>query len=147
MLESPMNTRCKPALRRAMLGAAALALLAGPALAHHSFAMFDTAHPGVLTGTVKQFDWTNPHAYLWVYGDAKPGETPVLWSFETSNPGNLTRAGWTKHTFQAGDKVQVRYAPVRSGAAAGQLVKTTQLSTGKSYDLTVVPPPTDPAAK
>ncbi len=141
-----MHNRFKSTARRALLGAAAIAVLAGPALAHHSFAMFDTAHPGVLTGTVKQLDWSNPHTYLWVYGDPKPGEKPVLWSFETSNPGNLTRAGWTKKTFQPGDKVQVKYAPVRTGEPAGQLVKTSMLSTGKSYDLTPIPSPSSGTA-
>jgi hypothetical protein len=138
-----MNISSRPAVRRAILGAAALAVTAGPALAHHSFAMFDTAHPATMTGTVKEFDWTNPHAFLWVYADPKPGESPVLWSFETSNPGNLTRAGWTKGTFKPGDKVKIIYDPLRSGAAAGQLSKTTLLSTGKTYDLTPVPLPSD----
>jgi hypothetical protein len=133
-----------PAVRRATLGACALALTASPALAHHSFAMFDTAHPATMNGTVKEFDWTNPHAFLWVYADPKPGEPAVLWSFETSNPGNLTRAGWTKNTFKPGDKVRIIYDPLRSGAPAGQLAKTTQLSTGKTYDLTPVPLPSDP---
>ncbi len=127
--------------RSAVLGAAcvSLAVLAGPALAHHSFAMFDTVHTGTLTGTVKEVDWRNPHTFLWVVSDAKPGQPSALWSFETSNPGNLTRAGWTRHTFNPGDKVQIKYAPLRDGSNGGQLVKTTLVSTGKTYDLTPLP--------
>mgnify|MGYP001555656138 CR=1 FL=1 len=140
-----MTHQCHTAIRRSVVAAAALALAAGPALAHHSFAMFDTAHPATMTGTVKQFDWTNPHAFLWVYADPKAGESPVLWSFETSNPGNLTRAGWTKTTFKPGDKVKIIYDPLRSGGPSGQLSKTTQLSTGKTYDLTPIPLPSDSA--
>ena len=138
-----MNSSAKSAARRATLIAASLSLavVAGPALAHHSFAMFDTAHPGTLTGTVKQLDWRNPHTFLWVMADAKPGQPSVLWSFETSNPGNLTRAGWTKHTFNPGDKVQIKYAPLRDGTPGGQLVKTTSVATGKTYDLTPLPQP------
>jgi hypothetical protein len=35
-------------------------LIAGPAPAHHSFSMFDTTKKVTLTGTVREFQWTNP---------------------------------------------------------------------------------------
>ena len=40
------------------------AALAGPALAHHSFAMFDNEHQTKIEGTVTDFQWTNPHVYI-----------------------------------------------------------------------------------
>ena len=47
------------------LGACALALAAAtPALAHHSFAMFDHVHRVTIAGTVTKFDGTNPHVYI-----------------------------------------------------------------------------------
>jgi len=118
----------------APLGLAAtlgLAILGGPALAHHSFAMFDSSRPTKITGTVQKFDWTNPHATLWVYADPKPGAAAELWNFETTSPGNLMRFGWTKRSFQAGDKVQVEFAPLRSGERAGQLIEVTAPATGR----------------
>lgn len=115
------------------IAALSLGLVSGPALAHHSFAMFDNDHPGALTGVVKQVIWSNPHIALLVYRDAKPGETPELWTFESGSPGNLTRAGWTSHSFQPGSKVLVRYLPLRDGGEAGQVVKVTDLATGKVY--------------
>jgi hypothetical protein len=115
------------------LAALSLGLLSGPALAHHSFAMFDNEHPAALTGVVKQVIWSNPHIALLVYRDAKPGETPELWTFESGSPGNLTRAGWTSHSFQPGDRVMVQYLPLRDGSDAGQIVKATALATGKVY--------------
>ena len=115
-------------LAAAMLG---IAVMAGPALAHHSFAMFDTAHPAKMTGTVKELEWTNPHATLWVYADTKPGAPAELWNFETTSPGNLLRFGWTKRSFQAGDKVQVEYAPQRSGEHAGQVIEVIAPASGR----------------
>jgi len=49
-----------------VLGCASLALLlfVSPALAHHSFAMFDQSKVVYLSGKVKQFEWVNPHAWL-----------------------------------------------------------------------------------
>ena len=56
-------------LRRACAAAAAVLALGvaaagAPALAHHSFAMFDYNNRITLTGTVVSFQWTNPHAML-----------------------------------------------------------------------------------
>lgn len=111
----------------------ALGLPAGPALAHHSFAMFDKDHPATITGTVKQLNWSNPHIALMVYRDVKPGEPPELWTFESGSPGNLSRAGWTRQSIRPGDKVQVQYQPLRDGGNAGEVNKVTQLTTGKVF--------------
>lgn len=110
-----------------------LGLPAGPALAHHSFAMFDKDHPATITGTVKQLNWSNPHIALMVYRDVKPGEPPELWTFESGSPGNLSRAGWTRQSIRPGDKVQVQYQPLRDGGNAGEVNKVTQLATGKVF--------------
>ena len=126
-----MQTRDNPLTSFAALAALGLGLWAGPALAHHSFAMFDRDHPGVLTGTVKQLNWSNPHIALMVYRDVKPGEAPEVWTFESGSPGNLTRAGWTSHSLNPGDRVEIRYLPLRGGGNAGEVVTATQLATGK----------------
>jgi hypothetical protein len=68
------------------------AVMAVPAFAHHSFAMFDTAKPVTLTGVVTSFEWTNPHAYIEVdVPDAKGGQTH--WSIELGSTSILMRAG------------------------------------------------------
>ena len=53
-------------MRYPIAGAIALALCipAAPALAHHSMAMFDQTKTVTLSGTVKEFQWTNPHCYI-----------------------------------------------------------------------------------
>jgi hypothetical protein len=121
---------------RTLLAAATGLLLAShvtPGLAHHSFAMYDPSKPETLTGTVKEFQWTSPHALLWVVRDPQPGEKEgVLWSIELStSPGPLSRIGWTKRSLQPGDRVTVDINHMRSGESGGQFKKVTNLKTGE----------------
>lgn len=51
-------------LRSLVFVALALVPIAAPASAHHSFAIFDQSKVNYLTGTVKQFELVNPHAWL-----------------------------------------------------------------------------------
>ncbi len=41
-----------------------IAMLALPVSAHHSYSMFDGATAMTLEGTVKEFQWVNPHAWI-----------------------------------------------------------------------------------
>lgn len=105
--------------------AAAIALAAagaaGQAFAHHSFAMFDRTKTTTIDGTVKEFQFTNPHSWLEVnVPDAKGGMTQ--WSLEMNNLVGLRRAGWRAKTLNPGDKVKVSLHPMRDGSTAGQLM-------------------------
>jgi len=118
------------------VGATALcwiALAAAPASAHHSFAMFDFQKVVTITGTVKEFQWTNPHVVLWVNADGASGEGPAVWSLELTSPGNLTRGGWDRKALSAGDKVSVDLNPLRNGNHGGALIKVVNQTTGKTY--------------
>jgi hypothetical protein len=124
-----------PAWLGAMLG------LAAPAAAHHSFAMYDPAVIVRLDGTVKDFQWTNPHVLLWVVGVRNPGEAPLLWTVELpTSPGNLSRMGWTKHSLSPGDKVTVELNPLRDGQHGGSFRKLTLQATGKVLAVTLRDP-------
>lgn len=119
--------------------AAVLALaLVGPqtAMAHHSFATFDMDKTVTLKGTVKNFEWRNPHAALWLL-TAPGGKTkPVLWQIELpTSPGNLGRMGWTKRDLNPGDQVIVDVGPRRDGSASGSLKRATNLTTGKVLEI------------
>ena len=103
------------------LAAMAAALLAAPAVAHHSFAMFDQTKTLHLTGTVKQFDFVNPHAWLNVTVANDKGEA-VTWSFEGGSPSQLVRLGWSKDKPRIGDKIDVGFRPLRDGSHGGQLM-------------------------
>ena len=51
----------------ALAGAAAALLAGAPVSAHHSFAMFDNKQSLTLAGTVKEFQWTNPHLSVYSF--------------------------------------------------------------------------------
>jgi hypothetical protein len=109
---------------RACLLWCALIVGAHPLLAHHSFAMFDTAKRLTMSGTVTSFEWTNPHAYIEI---DVPDEKGVVkhWSVELGSTSILMQAGWKFTDIKAGDKITVVLNPLRSGEAGGLLVTVT----------------------
>jgi hypothetical protein len=103
---------------KTLLAGAALLALGGVALAHHSFAMFDQEHPMQLTGTVKDWKYTSPHAFIILEIKDKDGN-PQTWSLEGGAPSGLIRDGWTSKTLKAGDELTLTIDPLRSGAPGG----------------------------
>jgi hypothetical protein len=104
----------------------AIALLAAavavPAVAHHSFSMFDMTQDVVLQGEVKEFQWTNPHIWVQVLVKGASGKQ-VEWSVEGGSPSILSRQGWTKRSLNPGDAITVTLHPLRDGSQGGSLVK------------------------
>lgn len=116
---------------------------AGAAVAHHSYAMFDLTRESTTHGTVKALEWTNPHVWLFIVSDeGRPNGT--TYAFESVSPGELTRFyGWSKALFSVGDKITVRYAPLRSGQPGG-VMKSITLSSGKVLQTPVAKFPLGP---
>jgi hypothetical protein len=106
----------------ACAGVAALALAAGsapePARAHHSFAMFDLSKQVTVSGTVRQFQWTNPHAYIQLVAKDANGRD-VEWSMEMGAPMYLYARGWRPRTLRAGQRITVTLNPLRNGRPGG----------------------------
>ncbi len=98
--------------------------------AHHSYAMFDRSKSISSDAVVRIFEFTNPHAILWVYINDAQGK-PVLWGLEAPGPQQLLRNGWDKDSVKPGDRVQVVLNPLRNGSNGGSLVKLT-LANGQS---------------
>jgi hypothetical protein len=86
----------------AVLGAVALA--AAPAQAHHSFAMFDMTKEVTVSGTVRQFQWTNPHAYIQLIAKDAGGHD-VEYSLEMGAPMYLYARGWRPSSIRAGMRI------------------------------------------
>lgn len=105
--------------------ALAVLLLSGTptVLAHHSFAMFDTANPVTISGVVTEFEWTNPHSYIEV--DVTEGGTLKHWTIELGSTSILQRGGWKFTTIRKGDKITAVLGPLRSGETGGLLVRVT----------------------
>ena len=101
-----------------VLTAAFLAVPAAPpALAHHSTAMYNMANPTTVTGTVKKFDWTNPHAYITLEVTDETGKK-VDWQIEMMSLNHLKSYGWAHDTVKPGDKISCTGGAAKSGDPA-----------------------------
>src|SRR5947208_15233079 len=99
---------------------AAVIVTAVPIIAHHGAATFDTEGELTLKGTVTEWIWANPHCFLKF--DAKDDTEAVRnWAAEVSNPTDMTKRGWARMSFRAGDEVTVALQPVKSGAPVGRI--------------------------
>lgn len=103
---------------------------AGPAWAHHSFAMFDADKTVTMTGTVKEFEWSNPHSWLRMIVQDRATGKPVEWMLELGSPVQQERVGWTRDSLKPGDKVTVTMHPLKDGSRGGGLLSAT-LPNGK----------------
>lgn len=112
----------------------------GPAFAHHSNSMYDRTTSVTLKGSVKAFQWTNPHAVIWVMVQPQDGGEPQEWAVETTSPGVLTRNGWTHDSIKAGDRVSVEFQPLRDGSHGGFLKTITLLDTGQTLSGSILAP-------
>ena len=104
-------------MTRRDLFTASLAMLfaARPARAHHSTAMYDMANPVTIRGAVKRFEWTNPHAFIFL--DVKDaGGAAVEWEVELMSLNHLRSYGWVRTTVKPGDTISAVGAPARNGA-------------------------------
>ena len=110
---------------------AAVTAASWPAYAHHSFAVYDRSKVLTLKGSVKSFQWTNPHCVIWVLVQPEGGGEPQEWSFETTSPGVLTRGGWTRNSVKPGDRIAVEFYPLRDGSHGGGLDAVTLVDTGQ----------------
>lgn len=99
-------------------------LLAIPALAHHSFTMFDTTKAITITGTVTEFQWTNPHSYIEI---DVPDESGAIkhWAIEMGSPSILQQSGWKFSNLKKGDKTTLVINPLKDGRPGGFLNTAT----------------------
>ena len=71
---------------------------------------------------MREFQWTNPHIWLQLdVVNANGGSDE--WGIEGSALSILGRRGWTRHSFQPGDKVMVTIHPLKNGQKGGSFVK------------------------
>jgi hypothetical protein len=109
---------------------AAVLSLAAPAAAHHSGAGFDQSKVVEITGTIKEFQFKNPHTWIQVDVDDQ-AKGKVEWSVEWGSPNQLGRQGYRPSTFPPGEKVTIRLNPMHNGSPAGGFVGA-KFSDGKT---------------
>ena len=112
-----------------------LMAIAAPAMAHHSFAVFDHTRTLTIRGTVTKFQWTNPHAFLEV-DVPQPDGTTKHFSIELTSINMMQRVGWRSNMIKAGDKVTAVVAPLLSGEPVG-LGLEVKMADGTKRDLPV----------
>jgi hypothetical protein len=95
------------------------------AWAHHSFSMFDATHEKTLVGTIKEFQWTNPHTWVWLDVPAADSAAAGEWGIEGMSPNFLGRRGWSKTTLRPGDKVTIVIHPLKNGSKGGTFLSVT----------------------
>jgi hypothetical protein len=113
----------------AVLGIVPLLLMTAQAWSHHSGAMFDDRKSATLSGTVRLFQWTNPHCWIQLVVPGQQGTSE--WSIEMGSPALLFRGGWRPKTLQPGDKITLQIRPLRDGTNGGLFLSGT-LADGKA---------------
>jgi Family of unknown function (DUF6152) len=109
-------------LMRNLIGAVAVVACI-PALAHHSFAMFDQTKTLTIEGTVAKYEWSNPHMHVRILvPKALPGIEAGEWDAEGASTNIASREGWSRSTFNVGDKITVSVHPLRDGSKGGSLM-------------------------
>jgi hypothetical protein len=130
-------------LRNAAATVVTVATIAGgllgteSAFAHHSFSGFDQSRKVTVTGTVKEWQFTNPHSWLQLI--VMEDGQPVEYNIEGASVSTLVRRGWTTKTFKAGEKITVEMYPWREGTKkSGALLKAT-FQDGKTITSGITP--------
>jgi len=102
-------------MRRYLLAFAAAVLLGAPLSAHHSTAMYAMDRPTTISGTVKRFEWTNPHAFIYLDVKDDKGKS-TEWEIELMSLNHLRSYGWVRTTVKPGDVITCTGGAAKSGA-------------------------------
>ena len=116
-------------LRATIVSVIALAATTLPAFAHHSYAEFNLDKKVTLEGTVKEFQWTNPHSWILVMVPNASGQEEQ-WAVELNSVSLLAERGWKPKTLKPGDKISITFHPMRNGSKAGSYM-AVKLPDGK----------------
>ena len=111
-------------IARTLLLAGLMLACASAGNAHHSFAAFDRTKQVTLTGVVREFQWTNPHAWIQLVVTDEQGRE-VEWGAECGSPNMMARTGWKRTTLAPGDRVTAIVNPLLDGRPNGALVSVT----------------------
>jgi hypothetical protein len=101
-----------------LLSAGLLGAASDSARAHHAFSMFEFGSSIEIEGTVQEFKYVNPHAFILLRVKGKDGRVET-WTLEGQPTAMLERQGWTNKTLKPGDQIKATIAPLRSGASGG----------------------------
>lgn len=128
-------------MRHTVLAAAALvvglAMSAGPVLAHHGGSAYDNTKVVTLNGTVKTFDFIQPHPIISLDVKDESGNI-VNWSVEMTSPNHLVRYGWSGHKLKPGDQIIVSGSAAKNGL---KVLNLRKISWANGEMIPLGPPP------
>jgi hypothetical protein len=101
---------------------ACLAAFSTPVLAHHSMAEYDLTIVTSVKGTVTKFEWSNPHAYIYLEAKDDKGNV-VEWTAELASLGMLARVNWKRDTVKPGDEITITGNRAKNGRTMMHLDK------------------------
>ena len=104
-------------LAAAVIGMVVLATMS--VAAHHSFAMFEMDKDVTYTGVVTEWKWQNPHVHFIVHvkdGAGVDPQTVGTWDVEGGSINIMTRQGWNRASYKAGDAITLVGHPMRDGS-------------------------------
>ncbi len=120
------STSFRTRVAAALVSALFVGMAAAPALAHHSFAMYDTAIRKTLTGKLIRFVIGANHSQFVMEvlnEDGSPNlddkGKPVTWTIETTAAAQLVRQNITVETFKYGTIFTLTFSPLRDGRNGG----------------------------
>jgi hypothetical protein len=127
-------------------------VLSGSSLAHahHSQSEFnlDPAAIQTIQGTVTQYDFVNPHVYLYLEAEESDGST-VLWELEASSTPNLIRRGWSRDSVEIGEELVIDIHPAKEPDVKAARIGTIYFDDGRRLAVRAegdIPDPADPDA-
>jgi hypothetical protein len=112
---------------------ALLLSLAAPLHAHHGPTLYDRSQSLEVTGVVREFRWTSPHAWIYVDVPAATGAAASTgqWAFEAASIAVMVRNGWKSVSLHPGDRVRISAAPRKDGVRGGELRSVILTDSGK----------------
>ena len=112
--------------------AIAMAAFLAQAQAHHSFSMFDHEKMITISGTLKEFEWTNPHCWLHIVAVDPATGRNVEWAFEMGSVTQIAAQGWKADSVKPGDKITISGHPLKDGSRGGQY-RSVKLGDGRTF--------------
>jgi WD40 repeat protein len=94
------------------------------ASAHHSLAAYNRSTYKTVEGTIKEFQWRNPHAHVVIAVAGADGAVKE-WDLEGGSINRLVSRGFSRNSVMPGEKVKVAYNPKRDGTPGGFFLAVT----------------------
>ena len=124
---------------------------AGSATAHHSQIEFNLDPTAIetISGTVTQYDFVNPHVYVYFEAE-EAGDSTTLWELEASSTPNLIRRGWSRDSVRVGQKLTIDIHPAKIPGRHVARISTMYFDDGSRLAVRGegdIPEPADPNAR